>query len=78
MILMQVNEQIRGSLFCVKKLDTRGADAGAGLVQVYHNGEWGTVCDDNWSSNDAKVACRELGYSKYVYYYHNGQGVGRV
>uniref|UniRef100_A0A9J8A2K5 Soluble scavenger receptor cysteine-rich domain-containing protein SSC5D n=1 Tax=Cyprinus carpio carpio TaxID=630221 RepID=A0A9J8A2K5_CYPCA len=58
-----------------------GADSCSGRVEVLHDGQWGTVCDDGWDQTDAAVVCRELNCgnvieAKSAAYF--GPGVGPV
>lgn len=34
-----------------------------GRVEICKNNVWGTVCHREWTFTDAKVVCRQLGYS---------------
>ena len=52
-------------------------------MEVYINGEWGTVCGRSWDPLEGMVVCRQLGYKGVKRTYsrrkqHNfGRGTGR-
>ncbi|KAL2761903.1 macrophage scavenger receptor types I and II isoform type 1 [Daubentonia madagascariensis] len=52
-----------------------------GRVEILHNGQWGTVCDDRWEVRVGQVICRSLGYQGVQTVHkgaHFGQGTGPI
>ena len=44
---------------------------------IYHQGEWGTICNTGFDGNDAQVACRQLNLTPdYAQYYGQHLRVG--
>ncbi|XP_037377982.1 macrophage receptor MARCO [Talpa occidentalis] len=49
-----------------------------GRAEVFYNGAWGTICDDDWDNNDATVFCRMLGFSSGTALYNVQSGTGQI
>ncbi|XP_053290994.1 lysyl oxidase homolog 3B [Pleuronectes platessa] len=52
-----------------------------GRVELFYKGEWGTICDDDFSITNANVLCRQLGFVSATGWTHSakyGKGQGKI
>ena len=57
------------------ELPASSPGSAVGLLEIYHEGEWGTVEDYGFNQRAADVVCQQLGYVR-AYKYGNVMDVG--
>ncbi|XP_036156017.1 macrophage scavenger receptor types I and II isoform X1 [Myotis myotis] len=58
-----------------------GSGLHEGRVEIFHDDQWGTVCDDHWELRGGLVICRSLGYRGVLNVHKGarfGQGTGPI
>ena len=51
---------------------TGGRGPFEGNIEIFHDGRWGYICDDEWDMAEAEIACRQLGYQTAQKPTHDG------
>ena len=55
-----------------------GSSRNEGRVEVFHNQQWGTICNRGWDLIDATIMCRMLAYTGAMATPSYGMGFGRI
>ena len=70
---LTIKEPRYGDLRLVRGTVTDGTFS-SGRLEIYVNGQWGTICDDYFDQTDANVACKQLGFSRANSYRASASG----
>ena len=65
----------------VRLVNNRDGVSVCGRVEIFHDRQWGTVCDDRWNTAGGNVVCKQLGYlraERIFYTAHYGRGTGPI
>ena len=71
MPLYSSGQQSSGDLRLVARNGQTTSSLTAGRLEVYYNGQWGTVCDNQFGIAEVNVACRQLGFVTGGLYHTN-------
>ena len=48
-------------------LRLNGRTAGnEGILEIYHSNSWGSICNDFWNEVASDVACKQMGFRRYI------------
>jgi len=63
----------------IRLMGKGGVDSNEGRLEIYHNGEWGTVCWDGIHTNSlGKVVCRIKGFADGTVDITDNPGTGKI
>lgn len=62
--ILQISVKIISTFLFLKKTGAvrlrGGKNEFEGIVEIYLNGVWGTICSSQWDDSDASVICQQL------------------